>query len=122
MSYKGDPIALWIFARLFDSSINMGRRDLLKNLCQASFDTMNEVSDFDKGLELLVTDGLISSSKLGGEAHYNITEKGIITFRKDLVKTVLDSVKKVENNPGLFTKYKGIVESIKNTVEVVAAV
>lgn len=40
------PIATWVLARLFDDDMPIPRKNLLKKLCQASFDSMNADNDF----------------------------------------------------------------------------
>jgi hypothetical protein len=105
------PIATWVLARLFNENHPISRKDLLRHLCQASFDSMTGDKDFANTIQKLIDAKYIeytkeayqdlvpvkdndafaiqSSTKLQ-EIHrvsegYVITDDGIIAFRRQIV-------------------------------------
>lgn len=136
------PIATWILARLFDEDTPIPRKDLLRNLCQASFDSMLADTDFSQTINNLLNARYIEESEKeytnfvpvkdnssGHTAHgtntnrtrqvtqkiqgYIITEEGIIAFRKQ-IGTPLE---KIQPHLNLFTGSASRFDKFKKIIE-----
>lgn len=131
------PTATWILARLYDEEIPISRKNLMKNLCQASFDSMVGENDFGNTMKQLTdakyieqinqsyTDLVTSPSLLAGvggsqqvtreREGYVITELGIYAFRKQIA-TPLEKIKaNIDKVPSMsrFEKFKNIIATLK---------
>ncbi|HYL65903.1 MAG TPA: hypothetical protein VEU72_01975 [Nitrosopumilaceae archaeon] len=113
------PVATWILARLFNENKPVLRKDLLRNLCQASFDSMTSDDDFSKTTEMLVKGKYIQSVDIDnatGTTGYLITEEGIIAFRRQIstalekIQRQLDKIPSVTRN----SKFTNIVNALKS--------
>jgi len=141
--YIKTPIATWILARLYDVDNPLPRKNLLRNLCQASFDSMSVDTDFSTTLSELEKEGLIEferkdisdfipiqqqsgfnpaltppETKLKEITKhvegYSITEKGIIVFRRDIA-TPVEKIKKFTNKitPKNQSKFREFLDELK---------
>lgn len=141
--YIKTPIATWILARLYDEDNPISRKNLLRNLCQASFDSMSVDTDYSTTLSELEKEELIEferrqvsdfipvqqqsgfnpamtppETKLKEITKhvegYSITEKGIIAFRKDIA-TPVEKIKKLTNklSSSNQSKFRGILDELK---------
>ena len=109
------PTAVWILAKLYDEEDPIGRKPLLKKLCQASFDLMNEGTEFSNTLAQLEKEKYVEQS-YGTEKGYEITEDGIIAFRRNFgtpfekIKNRADKLPELKNS-----KFSLIVKTIKDS-------
>ena len=134
------PISTWILARLFDEELPLGEKDLLRKLCQASFDSMNADNDFDNAITALRTAGYIEH----GEKEYrelvplrnnslltvqetgmhevtrkrtgfSITKAGIIAFRRQIatpIEKIVSNVNKLD--PSKTSPFKKILNELNS--------
>ena len=131
-------VAVWILARLYDDTGGITRQDLLKNLCQASFETMsnNDESDsFHESLKQLInskyifdassfTSGITSTIQPQADSGlYKITDKGIVAVRKEFGNKFINIQKHADQLTAIVNKkptYKKIFEAIKNSSNAVS--
>lgn len=139
------PIATWILARLYDEPHPVPRKDLLKHLCQKSFDSMTNDSDFAKTIDDLIKSKYIEFTKdtfqefvpiretdvlvvaMGGankmkevtstREGYVIAEDGIIAFRRQIATPLEKIKKKIESGSILPASYKPKFEQIVNALK-----
>ena len=114
------PIPTWILAKLYEEEHPIERKTLLKNLCQASFDLMNEDSEFSNILTELQRAKYIERSdgtKNGYDIiQYEITEYGIIAFRRkfgnlfEKIKIYADKSQEIRSS-----KFSPMVRIIKHS-------
>ena len=130
----------WIICRLYDATRPISRLELSKQLCDASFDSMNSYEEFETALKELTDEKLIefvhktftdrekglSASIMAGLKEedvqrdyegYMITERGVFAYRKHLVnpaKTIRPHIGKLSQET--LNKYKNVVEVIQKSV------
>jgi hypothetical protein len=141
------PIATWILARLFDDEKPITRKNLLKNLCQASFSSMGD-NDFDITIKQLESEKYIEFTRssisenihvnsmgtlgLGGTKiqpvtkeyeGYVISEKGIIEFRKQIatkIEKIRPLLHRLELNK--IARFQKIIDTITSTASLTDSV
>lgn len=136
------PIATWVLARLFDEEMPIPRKNLLKKLCQASFDSMNADNDFADTMKKLEAEEYIEYSKadapefLPVQEHnvvsylpsetklqkvtkthkgYVITEAGIIAFRRQIA-TPLEKIRRYADklSSSHISKFEQLINELKS--------
>lgn len=75
-----DPISAWVLSILYVKDNWLDRRFLVRNLCSASFDSMQSIDEFTHRMDELVKGELVEH---GVDQQYRISERGIIAFRKE---------------------------------------
>lgn len=141
------PIATWVLARLYDEKHPIPRKDLLKHLCQKSFDSMTNDSDFATTIDDLVESKCITFTKETFQEFvsipqpanimnlnfapsakmkevtttregYVIDDDGIIAFRRQIA-TPLEKIKdKIDKESTMIpSQYKAKFEEIINTLK-----
>ena len=106
----GNSTAVWILAKLYVDDGFVARRSLVRELCQASFELMKDDNEISVTLDDLRIKGYISQNSVTQD--YQITEKGMIIFRREIGSPL----KKAENlNPNSFrsAKYGSIIKVLK---------
>lgn len=118
---SNSPTFVWILAKLYDEEKPINRKNLLKKLCQASFELMsNETVDFNNALASLERLKCIEHNwDESGTSIFVISEVGIIKFRKDLGTPLI----KINQNVDKFSsvknkKFLNILEKIKNSSDI----
>jgi len=139
------PIATWVLARLYEEQHPIPRKDLLKHLCQKSFDMMTNDSDFATTMDELIeseciklteetfqdfvpireTNPLVIAMNTQPKLKeitvtrkgYVIEDNGIIAFRRQIA-TPLEKIKdKVDKGAVFPNTYKTKFEEIVNTLK-----
>ena len=77
-----NPTAAWILAELYIKDDLVRRRSLVRQLCQASFESMNDENEFSSTMDELEQAGYIEQPL--SDTRYQITEMGMIIFRKEI--------------------------------------
>jgi hypothetical protein len=142
-------ISTWILARLMDEEYPISRKNLLKQLCQASFASMTRDDEYGETIEELkkagyiefkqanvtrfipINDGLglsFSNQKRLERVNepregYEITEDGIREFRKQIVTTIdhiRPEIERVSKNN--IKKFETIIETIRRTSNLMESV
>ena len=107
----GNSTAVWILAKLYRDDGFVARRSLVRELCQASFDLMDDENEFANVIAKLDDNGYIIRQR--NTTNYQITEKGMIVFRQEIGSPL----KKAENNLNFTAsqnaKYESIIRVLK---------
>lgn len=103
------PLTLWNLTKLYDSDTLVSENDLLKELCEASFDMLTKDGDnpqkFRDSLEFLLKHKLIiertphhnnhnNTFNLMYVRYFQITQTGILFYRKNVINIIIDSQNK----------------------------
>ena len=78
-----EPISTWILARLYDEEVPISRKNLLRNLCQASFDSMIANDDFSSIFDALIKNHYIEFEKQSYEDFYPVKKVDTIQFSEN---------------------------------------
>ena len=109
--------AAWVLAELYIKDGLVPRMSLLRGLCQASFDSMNDENEFSNTIAELGKAGYIEQPF--SESRYQITEMGIIIFRKEIGTPL----QKAQDNYNEIlelrdTKYDQIINALDQTTDI----
>lgn len=108
------PITLWNLTKLYNSEVLVSENDLLKELCEASFDMLMEdkgnPTKFKESLRYLLGENLIiykeppyklDEGKFRLDVkYYQISQKGILFFRENVINVIRESRYKAVNTTG----------------------
>ncbi|MDE1764972.1 MAG: hypothetical protein KGI27_01725 [Thaumarchaeota archaeon] len=143
-------VVTWILSYLYNQNVPIPRKDLLKKLCNASFDSMTGSNDFDSAIKQL-TDAkyienttrevseyvpVIDNLNLPEEEQTNklqemkhrvegivITEDGIFEYRKQIgtpLEKIQPHLDKVSASPQA-QEFKGIIKTLKFSDDVIGS-
>ena len=142
------PVATWVLARLYNEEKPIQRKNLMKYLCNASFDSMTGEKDFGNTLKQLIDAKYIENTteeyadfldvlenpnapeeeqttrlqevKRKREG-FVITESGIYVFRKQ-IGTPLEKIQTyIDKIPSVTTnKFKKIVDALKLASDIIS--
>lgn len=141
------PIATWILARLFNDDIPVTRKNLLRNLCQASFDSMTNDEDFSEAIRKLenakyieyarkkhtelapIHNPVLITMSTGMQEvertieGYTITEAGIMAFRRQIItplEKIIPHVSKTRSSK--IPQFAEIVTTLSSTINLAKSV
>ncbi len=106
-------IASWVLAKLYDQSQPLHRLELLKMLCQESFDLMNETNEYPDTLKTMVKLDYIAFK----DEKYSIEEQGIIAVRRQLITPIIN-LKKEGTIEKVTERFKQLVDSLHDYTDV----
>ena len=129
---RSSTVGIWILARLYDESERVSRKDLARNLCSQSFDTMKDDDEFENVLEHLNDNNWIEHSRINAtisssqprKTGYHITIKGIMAFRRNISAPYFTAFMKkdeIEFPPNLQGPLQTLFEDIDNLGHSLAA-
>jgi hypothetical protein len=120
MMNVNNPVVVWVISRLFqDDEMAIPRRTLMKDICSKSIETMQTPEELQEALDNLTSEGLAVESSAD---HYQITEKGLFAFRKEIVGAVQKRKSRLELNIDYYiSKYKEVAEVLNTTEELALA-
>ena len=106
-------IDYWILSYLYEND-SVTRKDILKNLCQASFELMEKPEQYSDSINSLLSSSLIQTNRSDIEnlnVEFSITETGIIEYRKNIVnpfvymkKNLPERLESDDSPSGIFLK------------------
>jgi hypothetical protein len=93
---QADPVSTWILARLYDEDAGVTSRQLVKQLCQKSFQAMTSDDDYRRAMITLGNQGYITN--VDSNTHM-ITETGMIGLRRQVVYPIDKFIENGGNMP-----------------------
>ena len=111
MPIKTRSMVVWILAKLYVEEESITRKSLVKELCQATFDLMENANEFGVVVENLENKGYIYEET----KKYEITETGIIVFRREIISPLINAQKNLRKIPErILSMYEIIVQTLKS--------